>query len=426
MIAKKGRPAGTSEPEKLPSGRYRARVTGPDGKRHPAPVTFDDLRTARLWIAKESRRIEDDPEGWLPPKERIAALNAVAAMPTFGEYAHRWIENRRVKGKPLAARTRDHYTALLERYLNPTFGSVPLDAITPSAVNLWFDAFAVGRSRKGDTGATSRAHTYALARAVMNTATGAHGPIVGQVNPFAVRGGGSTPSRKRTELATGEQVRVMLETIRPEWRLMILLGLWTGLRFSEIAELRRSDIDLSQSVIQVRRAVSRSRVDGVHAKGPKSEAGNRDLHVPAVVLDDLRKHLRSNVNGRDGLLFTGSNGQHLAPSTFYGKVTCQTCKQTPSACRNRQRGKAVKHDFAPRESGWYAARYAARCPELHFHDLRATGATLMAQQGATEAEIQAFLGDSTPQAAQRYVRAAQSRMKAHAERMNALAVEGNW
>jgi integrase len=87
---------------------------------------------------------------------------------------------------------------------------------------------------------------------------------------------------------------------------------------------------------------------------------------------------------------------------------------------------SAKHKFVPRETGWYAARTAAGHPTLHFHDLRATGATLLAQQGATEAEIQAFLGDSTPQAAQRYVRAAQSRMKAHAERMSVLATSGNW
>ena len=65
-------------------------------------------------------------------------------------------------------------------------------------------------------------------------------------------------------------------------------------------------------------------------------------------------------------------------------------------------------------------------PTLHFHDLRATGATLMAQLGATEAEIQAFLGDSTPAAAQRYVRAARSRMKSLASRMSELAASGEW
>ena len=47
---------------------------------------------------------------------------------------------------------------------------------------------------------------------------------------------------------------------------------------------------------------------------------------------------------------------------------------------------------------------------INFHDLRATGATRLARRGAHVAEVQAFLGDSSSQAAERYVRATQNRM----------------
>lgn len=387
---------------------------------------------ARAWLAGQYELVQSG--GWQSPAEQREAKAAearaaeAAKAPTFESYARQWIETRKGRnGRPLAPRTKDHYRALLDAYLVPEFGKLRLDEITPQQVNIWFDAFTITRTRTGHTGETTRAHSYALARSILNTAVGAHGPIVDKVNPFAVRGGGSSPSTKRTELATSEQVDVILETIRPEYRLIVLLGLWTGLRYSEIAELRRSDIDLEKRLIYVRRSVSRSKVSGVHAKAPKSEAGNRDMHLPDVVFEPLKQHLRSRVTGRDGLLFAGANGQHLAPSTFYGKLTCQTCKKTPAVHELEQRKKnASQHEFEPRENGWYAARYVAGCPALHFHDLRATGATLMAQLGATEAEIQAFLGDSTPQAAQRYVRAAQSRMKQHAERMNELAKGGQW
>lgn len=427
---KRGRKPGTGEPERLPSGRYRVRVTGPDGARHAAPITFQDKRAARLWLDAEARLMESDPLAWRPPRERLRAQQQAAEaahMPTFTEYATRWIKERRVNGKPLADRTQDHYSDLLRDYIAPTFGDLPLDAIEPGAVNLWFDALKVRRKRKGDTGETTKAHTYALARAVMNTATSAHGPLVGRVNPFAVRGGGRVRTGQRTQLATSGEVATMLEVIRPEWRAILLLGLWTGLRFGEIAALRRSDVDLKRGVLRVERSVARSRVAGVREKDPKSLAGKRDMHVPAVVVEELRTHMRRYVTGRDGLLFPGTGGQYLAPSTFYGKATCKTCKLVPSACaRARKDGKTEAHEFKPRESGWYAARAAAGRNDLHFHDLRATGATLMAQNGATEAEIQAFLGDSTPEAAKRYVRAARSRMKAHAERMNELATGGAW
>lgn len=57
---------------------------------------------------------------------------------------------------------------------------------------------------------------------------------------------------------------------------------------------------------------------------------------------------------------------------------------------------------------------------INFHDLRATGATRLAQRGAHVAEVQAFLGDSSSQAAERYVRAAKSRM----DDLTALAFDG--
>lgn len=392
-----------------PEGRSRLSRSGNETPlRHTAPHTFDTKMDAEAWLVDERRLISTG--AWTAPEDRAEAARAahveaeVSRMPTFEEYARRWIDERRVKGRPLAPRTRDHYHQLLDDYLVRTFGPVALDQITPGSVNLWYDGFRPVRKKshgsrtKGDT---ARAHTYSLARAIMNTAVSAHGPLVGRVNPFAVRGGGSAPVKRRDEhVATGAQLAVMLATIRPEWRSMILLATWCGLRYSEIVELRRPDLDLSAQVVKVRRSVTRSKVEGVGVKGPKSDAGLRDVHIPNHIVGDLRTHLRENITGgRDGLLFPNASGGHLAPATFYG---------TPGA------------------RGWYAARAAAGCPKLRFHDLRATGATLMAQLGATEAEIQAFLGDSTPAAAQRYVRAAQSRMKSLAGRMSELAKAGDW
>lgn len=413
-----GRKRGFGRIQELPSGRIRARYSGPDGTLHNAPTTFDTRLDAEAWLADERRLLSAG--AWTSPAARVESARAAAIvveatrMPTFTAYATTWIRERKVKGRPLAPRTRDHYLQLLEDYLTPTFGKLPIDEITASAVNLWYDDFSPKRKKthgaatKGDT---ARAHTYSLARAIMNTAVSAHGPLVGRVNPFAVRGGGSSRSKKRDEIASSEQLAVILKTIRPEWRAIVLIATWCGLRYSEIIALRRSDIDLTNNIIKVRSAVSRSRIEGVKIKDPKSDAGVRDIHIPEHALKGIKTHLRTYVTGRNGLLFPNRTGEYLAPATFYGGRT------------RKVKGKRVKV-YSP--DGWYASRIAAGCPTLHFHDLRATGATLMAQLGATEAEIQAFLGDSTPQAAQRYVRAAQSRMKKLASRMSDLAASGDW
>lgn len=405
------------------NGRFSASYADPEGRsyidrngnpkvvRHNAPSTFQTRVDAEGWLTDERRRISAGT--WTSPAQRRAAKLAEEAsrLPTFANYATQWVAGRKNKtGKPLAARTRDHYNQLLDDYLIPAFGYLALDDITPGHVNLWYDGFRPKTQRKQGvmvTGDTTRAHAYGLGRAIMNTAVSAHGPMVGQVNPFAVRGGGSGSTPRRDIVATSQQVDTMLNTIRPEWRLIVLLGLWCGLRFSEIAELRIGDIDVKAKVIRVRRSVSRSKVEGVRPKDPKSEAGIRDQAIPSHVLPDLVRYLAADMRGKDALLFPGRGGGHLAPATFYGKAPKTPSQSTAS-------------------NGWYAARAAAGCPSLHFHDLRATGATLLAQSGYSVADIQRFLGDSTPAAAMRYVRSADGRQALMAETMSALAKGGTW
>ncbi|WP_036517073.1 tyrosine-type recombinase/integrase [Nocardioides sp. J54] len=426
-----GSARGFGRVRKLPSGRWQAFYSDPTGAtrlsrsgkptpvRHAAASTFSTKRDAEAWLGREQALIAGGT--WTPPAARQAAQRAAAESAnkgtpgeTFGSYAARWIVERRTRqgAKPLAPRTRTKYADMLEHDLAP-LAPLAIEHITPEVVSGWYDTWTPRRrrARAGDTGATQRAHAYSFGRAVMASATSAGGPLAGQMNPFSMRGAGSSPSRRREELATAEQVDVMLATIRPEWRLLLQLGLWTGLRFSEIAELRRKDVDLDRRVLRIRRAVSGDKAEPV--KGPKSEAGDRDQRVPASLVADIRQHLRDHVGrSRDSLLFPSRTGGHLAPQTFYG-----------AAPGDKRRGRA---SVSAGNRGWYHARTAAGHPTLHFHDLRATGATLLAQQGATEAEVQAFLGDSTPQAAQRYVRAARSRMDMLTDRLDDLATSGGW
>src|SRR5262245_24955477 len=90
---------------KLPSGRYQARYTGPDGLRRKAPVTFDTIRDAQTWLATIRADIVRDT--WSPTKDSAKDLH-------FDTYAETWLEAR-----PLEARTRAHYRTLLDRQILP-------------------------------------------------------------------------------------------------------------------------------------------------------------------------------------------------------------------------------------------------------------------------------------------------------------------
>ncbi|MCY7286996.1 MAG: site-specific integrase, partial [Cryobacterium sp.] len=256
------------------------------------------------------------------------------------------------------------------------FGEMRLNEITAADVVRWYDSLPHGKAK------TVR-EAYALAKAIMKTATAADGILPGAVNPFAIDGAGTIGSRsdKRTEMIEDADLALILTTIRVEWRAMVALALGCGLRFGEIIALRRSDVDLHARppVVRVRRAIGTG-PDGRYEKEPKSRAGIRDQRVPEGVVTVLTDHLRTFVSGRDGLLFSSPSGGWLQPTRF--------------------------RDVS---GGWRDVRRAVG-RSINFHDLRATGATRLAQRGAHLAEVQAFLGDSSSQAAERYVRATQSRM----------------
>ena len=396
---------------KLPSGRYRARYSDPAGRRadsgepvrYNAPVTFQTTEDAQAWLVAEKNLIDRWHRGegeWSPPAARLAAQRVKTT--TLADYAPAWVANRKVRGKPLAARTRDHYTDLLERFVLPTFGHMALTAITPEAVGVWYDTVAPETP-------TYRAHAYGLLRSIMATAadpTKHNGRPLIPFNPCGIVGGGSAERATRTRPATAAEVATIVEAMPERHRLMVLLADGCGLRYGELAELRRGDVDTKNGMIHVRRGVVRSKSAGVVTKKPKSDAGIRDVPIPPHLLPAVREHrLQHAAPGQDGLLFPGRTGEHLAPSAFYGRAA------------------KVDKDGAVKASGWgwYEARRVAGRSDLRFHDLRHGALTEAAKLGATMAELMALAGHSTTQAAQRYQHAASERLSELARKRSEAA-----
>ncbi len=361
---------------KLPSGRFRARYTGPDTIRHAAPFTFEARGDAEAWLVAERRSITSGDE-WTPPKLR--AVRSSKRL-LFGEYAQTWLAGRVVRGRPLAERTREHYSKLLDGYILPTFEDVPLRSITPDMVDHWYAALAIGRP-------TTQAHAYSLLRTILGTAVDRN--LITTANPAKVRGGGSTQRAKKVKPASLAELETIAASLPDRYRLMALLASWCALRFGELAELRRSDVDTKSGVLRIRRGVVRAGGRTI-VKSPKSDAGSRDVAIPPHLMPNVLEHLLQHAeSGKDGLLFPARDGGHLAPSSLY-RV-------------------------------FYRAREAAGRPDLRWHDLRHTGAVLAAQTGATLAELMGRLGHSTPAAALRYQHVAADRDYEIARKLSVLA-----
>jgi integrase len=316
-----------------------------------------------------------DAEGWLATQRadlvRGTWRPASTRSLTFREYAARWLEQRKLKPT-----TAHHYRVMLDKFLLPGLGDMQLAKIDPHTVRTWHARL--------DTGSVYKAHCYGLLASIMRTAAD-DGLIT--VSPCVLRGAGRPKRTKKIKPATLDELATIVAAMPPRYRLLVLFGAWCGLRFGELAELRRKDIDLKNGVICVRRGVTFPAGGGAVVGPPKSEAGIRDVHVPPHLLPMIREHLRDHAGIE--LLFPSPRGHHLSHQRFY--------------------------------AWWRPARDAAGRPDLRVHDLRHTGAVLAAQSGATLKELMARLGHSTPQMAMAYQHAAAERDKEIAAKLSALA-----
>ena len=255
------------------------------------------------------------------------------------------------------------------------------------------DSLLVHRARHQTP--TQRAHAYGLLRTILTTAV-QDGLIA--ANPCHIRGAGNSKRVHKIKPLTLLELETFGYHMPERQQLMVLLAAWCGLRFGELTELRRSDIDLKNGRLKIRRAVVRVAGQPIIST-PKSDAGVRDVAVPPHLIPIVKAHIAEHTQfGRDGLLFPAAGGGHLAPSSLYGRAPTRT------------------------RPGWgfYAARTSAGRPDLRWHDLRHTGASLAAATGATLAELMARLGHSTHSAALRYQHAAADRDLEIARKLSAM------
>lgn len=368
--------AATGHIRRLASGRYQARFQFPDGVRRPAPTTFLTKRDANAWLHQMNADVSRGVMTGGPTQATMAI--------SFRDYSDRWVTNRKVKGRELGERTVAGYRDLLDRFILPTFGHLPVHTITRDVVERWYD-------RTAPNAPTSRSHAYSLLRTILASA------VLDdhlQINPARIRGAGQAKRVHKVRPATTDELVTLTAAMPPRYRLLVQLATFCALRFGELTELRRADVDLKEGVLRVRRGVVL--VNGRFVvKTPKSDAGIRDVEIPPHLLPMVRGHLLEHTApGMDGLLFPSAHDptSHLRQSSL-ARV-------------------------------FYPAREAAGRKDLRFHDLRHTGAVLAAQVGATLAELMERLGHTTPAAAMRYQHAAQGRGAIIAQRMSAAVQEG--
>ncbi|HWI05301.1 MAG TPA: tyrosine-type recombinase/integrase, partial [Acidimicrobiales bacterium] len=173
------------------------------------------------------------------------------------------------------------------------------------------------------------------------------------------------------QIASPEQVAAIAAAVGPRWEAIVFTAAYSGLRWGELAGLRRRDVNLVTNIISVTRKLSE--VNGqLTFSQPKSAAGRRKVGIPSFVARSLATHIELYaMPGGDGLVFPSLEGEPMRRSNFRRRV-------------------------------WEPATAQVGMSGFRFHDLRHTAATLAAASGASLRALMARIGHASVRAAVLY------------------------
>lgn len=355
----------------MKSGRWQLLVRAEDGEQ-VGMGTYADKAAAEREGQRYAVRVRSGT--FIDPR--------VSDVPLAG-YLDDWLERRRRTGKH-GDRYAEEARRLVRLHLAPTIGRMVLTDLTPGVVARWYDDLVAERRAVAGAAGLVPAKAYRLLHAALEDAV--RDQLLPR-NPCMLAGAGVEHSAERQLLEPGQVIDIA-DAVPARWRAMVLVAGWCGLRFGELAGLRRRDVDLLHGTLQVARSLGELSTGELVEKTPKTKAGARTITVPAPLLEVLELHLAEYVGAEaDARVFTAPRGGPLRRSNF--------------------------------GDDWRTAVRSIGLDGVAFHDLRHAAGTLAAQLGATERELQARLGHASPNAARRYQHAAERRDRELADRIGA-------
>lgn len=176
---------------------------------------------------------------------------------------------------------------------------------------------------------------------------------------------------------TLDQLRAILAVADPEWRSMILCGLYTGQRLSDIALLTWANVDLERNELRL----------------VTKKTGKRLIIPLAPALARMFERLPSSDDPQGPLhprayAIVMEQGQSGHLSNLFASVLTDAGLRTKTKHRKTSgKGRGVRAD---------------RKPKLSFHSLRHTSVTLLKEAGIPDAAIMALVGHDSVAMSQHY------------------------
>ena len=285
---------------------------------------------------------------------------------TIAEYFERWISTYCEQN--VSAKTLRSYKLEVYNHIIPSLGRIPLEKLSPMQLQEYYTE-KINKGRKdGQGGLSSRTVNYQHRIIHEALKHAAQWQLVSRNVADAV-----TPPRfkaKEMNVLSKEEALEFLNTIKDHRDYpVIYTAIFTGMRQGELLGLRWTDVDLVAHTINVRQQMQYLPGQGNVFMAPKTEKSRRQIPMGSQLvqlLKELRKQQMQEklIHGQDyedfGLVFCLENGR-------------------PMDARNL--GRRFKQ---------LVRKYGH--PQLRFHDLRHTSATLFLAAGVDAKKVQDILG----------------------------------
>jgi len=281
---------------------------------------------------------------------------------TVGEYLDRWL-NDSDRGS-VRTSTYERHEQIIRLHLKPALGRVKLSKLTPAHLQ----GFYRDKLDSGLSPATVQKIHAVLHKAL---AQALKWNMIPRNAADVVKAPRPAPEEMRP-LSPDEAAKFMEAAHGDKLEALYLLAVQTGMRQGELLALEWEDVDLNEGVIRVRRTLARS--GGRIALGePKTRGSRRSIHLTGAAVEALRGHLERQLEDIErlgdlyhdhGLVFTSQVGTLINPSNLR------------------------RRSFAP-------LLQRAGLPQIRFHDLRHTCATLLLSRNTNLRLVQDLLGHAT-------------------------------
>jgi integrase len=328
----------------LRSGSWRGLVTV-NGQRisHTAKTRKEVL----AWVRKTTSQVE-------------RGLKYDAARQNLGDYLTSWLASVENSVRPS---TFEHYKLLVKNYLIPQLGASLIKNLSPDRIQSVYDSMI-----QAGTGAHTIIKTHAVLHNALQRAseTGlAFRNAADLVRPPAA------PEKEMSFWNEEETNRFL--TVAQDSRLYALfyLAIVTGAWQMEVCGLQWADLDWLRGTLHIRRQLAR--VGEMFAQ-QKTRAAKCTINLGAKTLDVLRAHQQLQTQER---ILAGNRWQE------YDLIFTSTIG-TPLQQKN-----LVDRYFKPLVK-------LAGVPEIRFHDLRHTAASIMLSRGVSIFAVSKIIGHARP------------------------------